>query len=134
MKYRVIKIFASSLAVITVFLLASLMARPAVVKGPSMEPAYKDGQIVFVNTLNRSYRVGDAVVIDGSFFNGSVAYGIKRISALPGVKVDTPEGEAVVPEGAVFVLGDNEEMSLDSRELGFLPIEKIKGVVYEVRR
>lgn len=38
-----------------------------------------------------------------------------------------------VPSGKVFVLGDNRENSLDSRHLGFIDIEQIKGkAVYRV--
>jgi glycosyltransferase involved in cell wall biosynthesis len=35
----------------------------------------------------------------------------------------------IVPEGYVFVLGDNRNNSLDSRYLGFIPVEKIYGKV-----
>jgi len=35
--------------------------------------------------------------------------------------------ETTVPEGHLFVLGDNRHHSLDSREIGFIPIEQVVG-------
>lgn len=37
--------------------------------------------------------------------------------------------EAKVPEGKLFVLGDNRQDSLDSRYFGFVPIESVVGKV-----
>lgn len=36
-------------------------------------------------------------------------------------------GEVVVPEGQLFVLGDNRDNSLDSRYFGLVPIENVAG-------
>jgi signal peptidase I len=38
-------------------------------------------------------------------------------------------GPLVVPPGHVFTLGDNRPASLDSRHLGFVPLERLKGRV-----
>ena len=44
---------------------------------------------------------------------------------------DATEGEVslTVPKGGIFVLGDNREVSNDSRSYGFVPRSKILGVV-----
>lgn len=82
---------------------------------------------------------------------GEVNY-IKRVIGLPGDELDIRDGyiyingekqnepyikglthkqsfefPVVVPENKVFVLGDNREYSKDSRQLGFIDIERIKG-------
>jgi signal peptidase I len=38
-------------------------------------------------------------------------------------------GEAIVPQDMYFVLGDNRNVSKDSRVLGFIPAEQVKGFI-----
>ena len=119
--------------------------------GESMMSTLHNGDRVLVNRL--SYRLhdprrGDVVVLKR--FDGASAERdlIKRVIGLPGDKVAIYNGKVVinshavsepylleppvgnyaeqtVPEGAVFVLGDNRNHSEDSRSWGFLEIDKI---------
>jgi signal peptidase I len=63
---------------------------------------------------------------------------IKRVAAVPGDPVPAElaaatgpalAGQAQVPAGKFVVLGDNPEMSMDSRYLGYVPGDRLLGVV-----
>jgi signal peptidase I len=125
--------------------------RLAVVHGRSMEPAFRNGQVVLVRKRTwgaQPLRRGEVVLIaiDGQIL-------IKRIYRLPGEIVDDPlivdmtiangadrffrpSADArhvcrrlVVPENRIAVLGDNIRVSDDSRAFGPVPIESVVGSV-----
>lgn len=67
---------------------------------------------------------GDTVEIRNhkTYINGKLIYEPYLLEA---PKKDFPRTE--IPQGMVFVMGDNRNSSADSREWGFLPIENISG-------
>lgn len=137
------------LAVVLYFGINAISARVRV-DGLSMNPTLQHGEYVLVSRL--SYRTGvpergDIIVF--SFPMDKKQDLIKRVIGLPGetinisngevlvdrVKLDEPyiaqspvySGEWTVPEGQLFVLGDNRNDSKDSHQWGLLPIENVIG-------
>lgn len=138
--------------VVALLLLYYLVVQVFVIKGVSMDPNFADSELIIVNRLNyylSSPKRGDSVVF---IFPGtrSDKY-IKRIIALPGEKIQIKNNEIKIngrelkedyipkdfkTEGEInyqirdneyYVLGDNRELSNDSRIWGPLGRENIIG-------
>lgn len=122
---------------------------PAIrVRGHSMRPTLRDGQIALVLPRWRPVRVGDIVVLV-TRDSGRL---VKRVAAGPGSLVELEAGRLYVdgrahdglprvagprietwrvPSGHVFVVGDNLRRSDDSRVWSepFVPVGRIAGLV-----
>ncbi|KAL4974715.1 peptidase S24/S26A/S26B/S26C [Aspergillus desertorum] len=110
-------------------------------EGPSMYPTFSPrGDYLLVSRMHkrgRGIEVGDVVRFYHPSFLGM--HGAKRVIGLPGDFVcrDHPlstdvggSGEMIrVPEGHVYVCGDNLPWSRDSRTFGPLPMGLINGKV-----
>lgn len=116
-----------------------------VVSGPSMLPTFKTGRRLLASKaywLVGKLRHDDIVVIREKDASTGSGYFIKRVYRLAGEKVDMvniprawklKQGEFVVPPGTVYVLGDNREVSSDSREFGPVELSRVIGKVIVVR-
>ncbi len=128
-----------SLILLTIFgLLALFFAlnfRIVVVNGPSMEPTYRSGDRLLMTTaywLFGPIQKGDVVVIVRP--TGELL--IKRVVALAGEQVPRAYWSPLVlmmggrvPDGHLFVVGDNLERSEDSRQIGAIPLSYVQGKI-----
>lgn len=121
------------------------------VDGDSMYPTLNNGDLLLVSRTDQ-YAIGDIVIIDSSDLKKDI---VKRIVGLPGDYIEiTKKGlfrnrskvteeyvsrekwfkdsikvSVTVPANSVYVLGDNRGVSLDSRELGAIPMSQVYGTL-----
>lgn len=137
------------LAVVLYFGINAVSVRVRV-DGFSMNPTLQDGEYILVNRL--AYKIGSPVrgdIVVFSFPMDPKQDLIKRVIGLPGETISVQDGKVlvnsvplnepyiaappiynntwVVPEGQLFVLGDNRNESKDSHEWGMLPVENVVG-------
>ncbi len=142
-----------------IFSIIYLIYRPfyfTKVVGSSMHPTLKTDSLVLANATDKNYSIGDVVLAEQNseliikriaFVSGQkfpvVDLGVRRYQPLPNFK--DPEVHMkylrdhgidsymfIIPEGHVFLVGDNEAESEDSRTFGSLPVENIKAKIIEL--
>jgi signal peptidase I len=140
-------------AVVLAFLIRQFVVELYIVDGPSMRPTLQSQQRLVVNKFIYRFREpekGEILVFQ--YPRDPSRDFIKRVIAVPGDTVEIKEGrvlvndqvlsedyilektrgdypKSTVPQGTVFVMGDNRNNSEDSRfaDVGFVPDALIKG-------
>ena len=76
----------------------------------SMEPTLKTGSLIFGMRIFDELETGEIIV-----FTKDETVMVKRIAAIAGETITVDGVAYTVPQNCYFVLGDNEENSIDSR-------------------
>jgi signal peptidase I len=144
-------VWPALLALLAAMVVFYVLYTPLRVAGESMEPALLDGDRALRTKSYETPHRGDIVVVDARSEAEDDDI-VKRVVGIAGDTVEIRDDIAivngqvedtsrlvlvrgrgtysppyVVPQGAVYVLGDNRPISLDSRYTGPVPVERVRG-------
>ena len=148
------------IAVLIAFVIMTFI-KPTIVKESSMQPTLYENNYIFLSKQAYRFsepKSGDIVVFHTNLTtnDGMEKLLIKRVIALPGDIINIADGyvyvndilieepyilggvtsgyveHMVIPDGKVFVMGDNRAVSIDSRtdRVGCVPIDQIIGKAF----
>ena len=141
------------IAVVLAMIIRTFVVELYLVEGPSMRPTLQHAQRLVVNKFIYHFRAPEkGEVLIFRYPKDPSRDFIKRVIAVPGDTIEIKDGnvfvngelqnedyilskcrgdypKSTIPEGHIFVMGDNRNNSEDSRfpDVGFVPFDLIKG-------
>ena len=141
------EILSYIIIILVVVLIRSFIITPIKVNGTSMDPNLSDGEIMLLKKYDTNYERFDIVVVNKSVEGNTL---IKRIIGLPGESIECVNGKIYINGKKIddpfaygktedfkkvtlkyneyFVMGDNREVSKDSRVLGAIFESELEGI------
>lgn len=116
------------IAILIILPIRLWVAQPFIVSGASMEPTFDNGDYLFIDSL--SYHFNKPQKNDVIIFRYPLSpskFFIKRVIGLPKETIEFDGKEITLKEGEYFVIGDNRQVSSDSRVWGPVPENLIVG-------
>jgi len=134
--------------ILVVLILRTFVITPIIVSGESMVPTLDGGELMLLKKYDTSYERFDIVVVNKNVEGDNL---IKRVIGLPGETIKYRNGNLYINDEIIedtyaygetgnfreitlgndeyFLMGDNREISLDSRSLGIIKNKEIEGTV-----
>ena len=134
--------------ILVVLILRTFIVTPIIVSGESMVPTLDGGELMLLKKYDTSYERFDIVVVNKNVEGDNL---IKRVIGLPGETIRYRNGNLYINDEIIedtyaygetgnfreitlgndeyFLMGDNREISLDSRSLGIIKNKEIEGTV-----
>ncbi len=132
--------------ILVVMVIRTFIFTPIMVDGQSMVPTLEGNEIMILKKYDTSYERFDIVVVNKSVEGDNL---IKRVIGLPGETIYYENGLLYINDKVVedvyaygetldfekitlgadeyFLMGDNREISLDSRSIGVIKKQEIEG-------
>ena len=134
--------------ILVVVIVRTFIVTPIIVQGDSMHPTLEGKEVMLLKKYDTSYNRFDIVVVNKSVEGDNL---IKRVIGLPGETIRYKNNNLYINDKIIedpfaygitdnfqevtlgndeyFLMGDNREISLDSRSIGVIKKQEIEGTV-----